>query len=254
MASRILIGCAGWALPKSAQAAFPGTGTHLQRYAAHFPAVEINSSFYRPHSARTYARWAQSVPETFRFAVKLPKTITHTHKLQQTENLLAAFLEQVQGLQEKLGCILIQLPPSLVFAAASAQVFFEQLRRIYAGGAALEPRHPTWFEQDANRLLQDMGIARVAADPPITQRFAPGGSAHLVYLRLHGQPRMYYSAYDDAALDRFAAHLRAAAQHSREAWCIFDNTASNAALENATALMRRLGREWEPSLSSPRMK
>lgn len=242
MASRLFIGTAGWALPKSAQAAFPGMGTHLQRYATRFSGVEINSSFYRPHSARTYARWAESVPEDFRFAVKLPKTITHIQKLTQIEHALAAFLGEVQGLQEKLGCILIQLPPSLVFNAAVGKAFFKRLRQLYSGGAALEPRHPTWFSEEANRLLQDLAIARVAADPKITDTFGPGGDKCLVYLRLHGYPRMYYSSYDAAALESFAAHLRAAAQQAEQAWCMFDNTASAAAIENALALIQRVSR------------
>ena len=71
------IGCAGWSIHKDAAAAFPVEGSHLERYARVFPAVEINSSFYRPHKPETYARWADSVPDGFRFAVKVPRAITH---------------------------------------------------------------------------------------------------------------------------------------------------------------------------------
>jgi len=82
------VGCAGWALTKANQAAFPAEGTHLQRYAGRLNAVEINSSFYRPHRLATYEQWAASVPATFRFAVKLPKAITHDQRLVAADVLL----------------------------------------------------------------------------------------------------------------------------------------------------------------------
>ncbi|HEY9423039.1 MAG TPA: DUF72 domain-containing protein, partial [Thermoanaerobaculia bacterium] len=78
---RILVGCAGWSLPRAEQAEFPETGSHLERYASRFGAVEINSSFHRPHRPATYARWSASVPASFRFSVKVPKTITHGLRL-----------------------------------------------------------------------------------------------------------------------------------------------------------------------------
>ena len=83
----VKVGCAGWSLPRVAWPEFPAAGTHLQRYAVHLNAVEINSSFYRPHQPATYARWAASVPESFRFSVKLPKTITHQQRLRDCDAL-----------------------------------------------------------------------------------------------------------------------------------------------------------------------
>ena len=92
------IGRAAWALPKAHLSAFPEEGTHLERYAARFSAVEINSSFYRPDRPATYARWAASVPADFRFAVKVPKTITHQHRLTEIDSLLESFLREVTEL------------------------------------------------------------------------------------------------------------------------------------------------------------
>jgi uncharacterized protein YecE (DUF72 family) len=85
------IGTAGWSIPAIHAHAFPGSGTHLERYGAVLNAVEINSSFYRPHRQKTYARWAASVPEDFRFSVKLPRTITHHQRLIDFEADLARF-------------------------------------------------------------------------------------------------------------------------------------------------------------------
>ncbi len=114
------IGTAGWAVPRRVADAFPRDGTGLQRYAARFDAAEINTSFYRPHKPATYARWAESVPEGFRFAVKVPKAITHEHKLTGTEALLDDFLASIAPLGRKLGPLLVQLPPSLAFEATVA--------------------------------------------------------------------------------------------------------------------------------------
>src|SRR6188768_857106 len=91
---RIRIGTAGWSLYKPPAGRFPGTGSHLERYAAMFDAVEINSSFYRPHKPETYARWAASVPAGFRFAVKLPKAITHERRLVECRDLVERFARE----------------------------------------------------------------------------------------------------------------------------------------------------------------
>src|SRR5205809_97187 len=117
------VGCAGWSIPKQHAHCFPAHGTHLERYAQRFPAVELNSSFYRPHRPTTYARWAASVPENFQFAVKVPREITHTRRLVDVTEPLECFLGEVQALGAKLGPLLIQLPPSLRFTGKTAEVF-----------------------------------------------------------------------------------------------------------------------------------
>src|SRR5882757_510271 len=86
MTKTVWIGCAGWSIPTHLADRFPATGTHLERYASRFNAVEINSSFYRPHQTKTYSRWADSTPADFRFSVKLPQEITHRRRLVDAEN------------------------------------------------------------------------------------------------------------------------------------------------------------------------
>src|SRR4051812_44363505 len=128
MSGRVRLGTAGWGIPARFADGFPGDGPHLQRYAARFDAAEINSSFHRPHRPATYARWAGSVPDGFRFAVKLPKEITHTKKLVDAEAPLDRFAAEASGLGDRLGPVLVQLPPKLTFAAESADAFFRELR------------------------------------------------------------------------------------------------------------------------------
>jgi uncharacterized protein YecE (DUF72 family) len=235
------VGCAGWALPKEAQCAFPADGTHLQRYAARLPAVEINSSFYRPHRPSTYARWGASVPPDFRFAVKVPKAITHERRLAGADALLEAFLAEATALGERLGCLLVQLPPSLAYVVATAEAFLTALRIRYPGPVVLEPRHASWFTDAVARTLEAHRIGRVAADPArVPAAGEPGGWAGTIYYRLHGSPRIYYSAYEEPYLDALAGRLRAAAGRADTVWCIFDNTALGAATPNALGLLARL--------------
>jgi len=238
------IGCAGWSLPLSVQAQFAGQGTHLQRYASRFNASEINSSFHRPHSHQTYQRWAGSVPESFRFSVKLPRTITHDKRLVACEPLLDAFMGQASGLGSRLGCLLVQLPPSLAFDAAVAASFFEALRQRWPGAISAEPRHPSWFGPEADAVLSARQVARVLADPVRHPDAAgPGGWPGLVYLRLHGSPRMYYSSYEPELLCALASRVRLALRAGCPVWCIFDNTAGSAAADNALRLQQALEKE-----------
>lgn len=228
------VGCAGWSLPRAAWPEFPPTGSHLQRYAARLNAVEINSSFYRPHQSATYARWADSVPENFRFSVKLPKTITHQQRLLDCAALLETFLAQVTRLGDRLGCLLVQLPPSLAFDAVVVRNFLAVLRERHTGPVALEPRHRSWFTAPADALLDAWQVGRVLADPLVHEAGRiPGGFAGLVYLRLHGSPHRYYSAYEPAMLDALIVRLQLAAASDASVWCIFDNTAEGAAVADA---------------------
>ncbi len=234
----IVIGTAGWNIPARYAGTFPRAGSHLERYAAQMHAVEINSSFYRPHRRATYERWAASVPSGFRFSVKLPRTITETHGLKDCDALLERFLKETSGLGGKLSVLLAQLPPRMACDLGIAADFFTRLRGMTGAAVACEPRHPSWFTPQADAMLRDQGVARVAADPPrASQDGKPGGWPGLSYWRLHGSPKIYYSDYPPATLDALAAELR----HIKDdGWCIFDNTAAFAALGNALSLRARL--------------
>ena len=205
------------------------------RYAGRFNMAEINSSFHRPHRPSTCERWTAESPEGFRFAAKLPKTITHERRLVDTGSDLIPFLDAVGALGHKLGPLLIQLPPSLIFDREVAQAFLGLFRSRWDHALACEPRHPTWFGEAAETVLHDHEVARVAADPArVPQAAEPGGWPGLRYVRLHGSPRMYYSRYDETYLAELAARV---ATPSVETWCVFDNTASGAACANALELL-----------------
>ena len=237
----ILVGCAGWSLPRAVQTQFAEGASHLERYASRFPLTEINSSFHRPHKRSLYEKWAAAVPADFRFCAKLPKTITHERRLVDCGGLLAEFLAQAGGLGDKLACLLVQLPPSFAFDEALARGFLTLLRAQFPRALALEPRHASWFTPQADALLASLQVARVLADPVRHEAGrAPGGWPQRVYLRLHGTPRVYYSSYEAPVLQALAERMRAAEAQGAEVWCIFDNTASGAAAANALDLQRLL--------------
>lgn len=237
----VRVGTAGWAIPGTYREHFPPEGSQLVRYAACLSAAEINSSFHRQHSAATYARWAASVGDDFRFSVKLPKTITHVRRLVGAEDELSRFTLEVAGLGRKLAVLLVQLPPSLNFDPTIAAIFFARLQSLIPVQIACEPRHPSWFCEEAEALLGSKRIARVAADPArIAAAASPGGWGGFAYFRLHGSPRIYWSAY---AQDEIEGQSRAAVETMRqgaETWVIYDNTASGAAMGNALMLRHHL--------------
>jgi uncharacterized protein YecE (DUF72 family) len=232
--AKVWIGTAGWSISKDHAARFPVAGSHLERYGAVLNVAEINSSFYRPHRRATYERWAASVPESFRFAVKVPKAITHEHRLKDADDLLDRFLSEVSGLGPKLGPLLVQLPPSLRFEDDVADTFLSGLRSRVKGLLVCEPRHASWFTPEVESLLGELRIARVAADPaPVASADKPGGWRGLSYYRLHGSPRIYYSAYSTEYLAAIADVLARDAAAGIDTWCIFDNTAAFAATGDA---------------------
>lgn len=240
-ASVPVVGTAGWAIPAADRGHFAGEGTALERYAARFGGVEINSSFHRPHRPSTWRRWADSVPAGFAFAVKMPKTISHQRKLVDCGPLIGAFLDEAGGLGDKLSILLLQLPPRLEFQASLVESFLSELCPLIPARLVCEPRHPSWFTDEPDALLRHYRVARVAADPACVPVAAlPGGWRGLSYWRLHGAPLIYRSSYDGERLDHYAALLDEA-RKSGEAWCMFDNTASSAATSNALDLMAKLG-------------
>jgi uncharacterized protein YecE (DUF72 family) len=238
---KIRIGTAGWVVPRAHAAAFAAEGPHLERYAGAMNCVEINSTFYRPHQAKTFARWAASVPEDFRFAVKAPKAVTHEAKLCKCGAALATFFAQLVPLGKKLGPVLVQLPPKLAFDEALVREFFDTLRELYAGLVVVEPRHASWFGREPERLMREFEVARAMADPAAGSSLAsePGGWMGLRYFRLHGSPRKYWSEYTDDFLCKLAERI-ATNGEAAETWAIFDNTAGSHALGDAMKLRRML--------------
>ncbi|WP_225784175.1 DUF72 domain-containing protein [Xenophilus sp. Marseille-Q4582] len=168
------IGTAAWSIPRAVAASFPGEGTHLARYARVLNCAEINSSFYRHHRPEVYARWAAQTPPGFRFAVKLPRQVTHVQRLRAARAPLKRFLDEAAGLGDRLGVLLVQLPPSQPFEARPVRTFFGVLAELFDGPVVCEPRHASWFAPAADRLLTRHFFRSHAAQRPAPTHRRPG--------------------------------------------------------------------------------
>ena len=235
MTDRVYVGCATWAIAAEHERRLPPGRFRLERYAKRLPATEVNSSFHRAHRISTWRRWAELTGPSFRFSVKVPRAVTHDLRLHESETALRKFLDEARTLGAKLGPLLVQTPPSLAFDAEAVAAVLAPL----AGERVVwEPRHASWFTDEVDEFLAEREVARVAADPAKVERAGePGGWPGLRYYRLHGSPRTYHSPYSHEYLEALAERLGA---ETAETWCIFDNTASGAALGNALDLRELL--------------
>ena len=168
--------------------------------------------------------------------MKAPKTITHERRLVDVAEPLATFLGECGALGDRLGPLLIQLPPSLKFDPEPVERFLSVWREATTAASVLEPRHDSWFLPQADALLDALRVARVAADPAVIPDAAsPGGWPGLTYRRLRGSQTIYKTSYDDGRLEALASQM--AEEQSPEAWVIFDNTQRSAATTDALKLM-----------------
>ena len=198
----IRVGTAGWSISGVMTSRFDSAGTHLQRYSRRLACAEINLSFHRPHTVKTYAKWRDSTPPGFRFAVKMPRAITHDLKLQHAREPFVTFLSQTDGLADKRGPLLFQLPPSLSFDGSVVPGFpgYGAKGRMTAPSSASRgtPRGSRRVWHHCSRATE---YPELRADPPPASEAAtPAGWPRVVYFRLHGSPRRYWSRYDEHAI------------------------------------------------------
>jgi uncharacterized protein YecE (DUF72 family) len=213
----------------------------LEHYADRFDVVEINNAFYRLPERETFQQWRERTPAAFRFAVKMSRYLTHIKRLREPAEPVARFLSRAEALGDKLGPVLLQLPPTL---QADLDALDETLKQFPRGvRVAVEPRHETWFTHGLRRLLERYGAALCWADRrsrPLTPLWH---TADFGYLRMHegrAEPWPHYGRASLAAwLDRIGEHLPGV-----PAYVFFNNDPGGAAVENAAtmaALARRRG-------------
>lgn len=227
------IGTAGWNIPAEFRSSFPEEGSHLTRYSQILNAVEINSTFYKYHQARTFARWKEETPANFQFSVKLHQDFTHKCDLYPKVRDLKNFFQGVNELGEKWKVLLIQFPGKMEFHEKKISRFYDLLRRNFEGHIVLEPRNLTWISKESLKLMKEFRISKVIADPercPLKKN--PEFGIH--YVRLHGSPIIYRSSYTK----KFLKGLKRDLQSIRNPWVIFDNTTFGLATENALFLTK----------------
>jgi uncharacterized protein YecE (DUF72 family) len=202
---RVYVGTSGWSYKEWKGSFYPTklpAEEMLHFYAGHFPAVEVNNSFYRIPAERVLAGWAEQVPESFRFVLKASRRITHNGRLRNEDGSLEYFLRAVNPLGSRLGPTLFQLPPTFSQDIERLRGFMSLLPRHWR--AAIEFRHPSWFVAEVYDLLAQRDVALVAVD----EQEGEGAGAPLVPTASWGYLRLRRTAYEDAALAAWASRIR----------------------------------------------
>ena len=202
----------------------------LPYYASRFRSVEINYTFYRMPTVRILANWARETPETFRFALKAPRRITHDQRLRSIEDSLASFCEVAETLGPKLGPLLFQLPPFLKKDVELLEVFLHDLPSGVK--PVVEFRHVSWHADDTYEVLKRFGVALCVADSE--ERTTP-----LELTSAFGYLRLRRTDYDEAALREWATRVAATPWH--ETFVYFKHEERGAGPRFAAELVALLG-------------
>ena len=267
---KIRLGACAWSFEEWRGAFYPADlppDRWLEFYSRYFPAVEIDSTFYAAPSEATVLRWAESTPASFRFACKLPRSITHACRLRDCSAEFTSFLRAVEGLGPKLQVILIQLPPSFSpkDGSAALRAFLPQLPSSVR--FAIEFRHAGWHRPQIVRLLQKHRVCWVWADiSPLNERnLAPfelwPNTTDFLYVRLLGDYQTKYGQDGgqlhqygkllwkrEAALESWALKIERHLEETRSVWGFVNNHFEGFAPETCQRLAQRLG--YELSLPS----
>jgi uncharacterized protein YecE (DUF72 family) len=237
---RLLAGTSGYSYKPWKGRFYPADlpdGQMLRFYGEHLPAVEVNNTFYRMPAAAVVARWAEETPADFVFALKAPARITHTKKLGETEDALGYFLKVSAVLGHKRGPVLYQLPPYLRKDTERLRRLLEQLPPD--SRAAVEFRHPSWFDDAVYELLKERGAALCVSDMAGDDEGGPALPAVLVPTTTWGYLRLRRVGYDGDALRRWADQIRA--QPWQEAFVFFKHEDEGQAPALATQLRELAG-------------
>ncbi|ACL04506.1 protein of unknown function DUF72 [Desulfatibacillum aliphaticivorans] len=235
----LLIGTSGWTYDCWKGAFYPeklAKTKWLPHYCTLFNTVEVNATFYRTIKDSTYEKWRETTPEGFTWAVKASRYITHVKRLKTPEETVPRFLESASILNEKLGPILLQLPPTLAYEKEVARDFFQFLPKGFR--FTLETRHDSWLDDGLFALLEVHNIAWCVSDTAGKHACVEAATADFVYLRLHGSQEIYMSSYTDEELEHWAELV---AGWNRDAYIYFDNTMTDAAARNALRLKELMG-------------
>jgi uncharacterized protein YecE (DUF72 family) len=200
----VLVGTSGWSYKEWKGGFYPPklpADDMLRYYASRFSTVEVNNSFYRIPSERVLAGWAEQVPPGFRFVMKASRRITHNTRLKDEDGSLAYFLQAVNPLGPRLGPTLFQLPPTFKKDVVRLQDFLSRLPRHWP--AAVEFRHPSWFDEEIYQLLRSRDVALVAVD----EGEDDGEGAPLIPTATWGYLRLRRSHYETSRLEDWAARI-----------------------------------------------
>ncbi|MEA3464100.1 MAG: DUF72 domain-containing protein [Patescibacteria group bacterium] len=237
--TKIYIGTSGWSYNDWADGVFypPDISNRgwLEYYSRHFNTVEINASFYHQMSAKTFAKWRQITPKNFIFSVKISRFLTHIKKLNNSKEPWQRFINNAKMLKEKLGPILVQLPPRFKANKEKLEDFLKITPKKYK--LAFEFRDKSWFDKEILQILKKYNATLVFADfkgVPVVDEI----TADFIYIRMHGPADLYSSKYTAGQLQKLADKINRWKKEVKEIYVYFNNDTEGYALENAKTLIK----------------
>lgn len=246
--TQIYIGTSGWHYNHWVELFYPPEITgykELTFHSQHFNSVENNSSFYRIASENTYKTWYKMTPPEYKFSMRLNKIITHINRLElngEVKEKVRFILSSTQVLKEKMGAMVIQLPPSFKYDVKKLEIFLAFITREisqydYKFDIAIEFRNKYWFTDEIYTLLEKYNIALVAGQssryPDI--RHVTANSA---YIRMHGPEKLFSSTYTREQLIELAQYIKKNSKSVKKVYVYFNNDFHGFALENAKDLSK----------------
>ncbi|WP_200216553.1 DUF72 domain-containing protein [Micromonospora coerulea] len=247
----ILVGTSGWQYRDWRERFYPAKLPQrlwLEHFAERFATVEVNNAFYRLPERDTFVAWRERTPDDFCVAVKMSRYLTHVKRLREPVEPVARFLGRATGLGDRLGPVLIQLPPNL---PADPEALDATLRLFPADvRVAVEPRHPSWWTDETRRILERRRAALVWADRlsrPVTPLWR---TTDFGYLRLHEGRARPWPRYGRTALATWVRRL-AATFGDDPAYVYFNNDPGGAAIVDAAALAELARRAGRPVSRTP---
>jgi uncharacterized protein YecE (DUF72 family) len=241
MAAAAYVGTSGWNY-KSWRERFYGETPQrrwLQFCAERFTAIEVNGTFYRLQEQSTFEKWRDETPNTFPFAIKGHRYVTHNKKLLDAEESVIRCRESASPLGDRLAAVVWQLPAFLKKDAQRLENFLNVLRHWNSTRHSIEFRHKSWFDDEIAECLKRHAVAVCMSDAPDWPMWEEV-TTDLVYIRLHGHTRKYASNYSKPTLRRWAARIGSWLKENRAVHVYFDNDAEGAAPGNALTLLEML--------------
>ncbi len=232
------IGCSGWFYWHWKKRFYPENipqSKWFQHYAKHFDTVELNSPFYHFPKLSTAKSWYRNAPDNFIYTLKVNRFITHIKKFKGTKKLIKDFYKLGNALNEKMGCFLFQLPPSLKYNEEKLNEIIKQLDAERKN--VVEFRHESWFTEEVyDKFKKNNIIFCIVSSPEMPETFAK--TADDIYIRFHGKMSMYGSLYTNKELKNWAKKIRKS--RAKNVWAYFNNDDNANAVRNALELRKIL--------------
>ena len=236
----LFIGTSGWSYKHWSGIFYPENikpDKYLEHYITKFPCVELNASFYHLPLKTTVSGWLTRTPESFRFCPKLSRFITHQLHLVNIEEPFQIFFKVFESMKERLGPVLIQLPPGLSYDKPLICKFFDLIKENYNNYRfAVEIRNKSWFNDGFFDLLAGYKIALVIADCGNRYPYHEAITADFVYIRFHGPEQLYASNYSETILQQYGDKIRNWLADGEKVWAFFNNDYYGFAIKNAQRL------------------